>query len=224
MADKILIIDDERDIRLMLKDYFEIQGYEIYTAGGGQEALKKVMAAPDLILLDINMPDMDGMEVCKKIRDFVTCPILFLTARVEEQDRINGLLIGGDDYIQKPFAIEELGARVKAHLRREKRIAAKEKFSFQEELVIHYSRRKVLYKNQEISFTKTEFDLIEFLSLHKGQIFSRDRIYEQVWGYDSEGDSNIIMEHIRRIRQKLKKYTEHEYIETVRGVGYQWIG
>lgn len=224
MAEKILIIDDEKDIRSLLKDYFEMEGYLIFTAGNGKEALAKIEVQPDLILLDINMPGMDGMEVCKRIRDYVSCPVIFLTARVEEQDRINGLMIGGDDYVLKPFSIEELGARVKAHLRREKRMSGREKFSFQEELVIHYSRRKIYFRGEVISFTKTEFDLIEFLSMHKGQTFSRERIYEQVWGYDGEGDSGIIMEHIRRIRQKLKKYTQHEYIETVWGVGYQWIG
>ena len=204
MAEKILIVDDEKDIRNMLRDYFELQGYEIYTAAGGEEALEKMKIQPDMILLDINMPDMDGYEVCRRIRDHVSCPILFLTARVEEQDRINGLMIGGDDYIMKPFSMDELDARILAHLRREKRL--------------------VFYDSVQIPFTRMEFDLIEFLSMHKKQVFSKERIYEAVRGYDGDGDSSIIMEHIRRIRQKLKKYTKHDYIETVWGVGYQWIG
>lgn len=170
------------------------------------------------------MPQMDGMEVCKKIRNYVTCPILFLTARIQEQDQINGLMIGGDDYIMKPFAVRELGARVAAHLRREQRTAAREDVRFQQDLVINYSSRQVLFQGKPINFTRTEFDLVEFLSLHKGQVFSRERIYELVWGYDSQGDSDIIMEHIRRIRMKLRKYTETSYIETVWGVGYKWIG
>ena len=167
---------------------------------------------------------MDGYEVCRRIRDYVSCPILFLTARVEEQDRVNGLMIGGDDYIMKPFSMDELDARIMAHLRREKRMASREQLRFQGKLVINYSQRKVFYDGEQISFTKMEFDLIEFLSMHKKQVFSKERIYEAVRGYDGEGDSNIIMEHIRRIRQKLKKHTNHDYIETVWGVGYQWIG
>ena len=121
MTWKILIADDEEGIVCLLQDYFEMQGYEVITARGGVEALEKVSKMPDIILLDINMPDLDGLEVCRKIREYVTCPIVFLTAKVEEQDRINGFLMGGDDYILKPFSIDELGARVMAHLRREER-------------------------------------------------------------------------------------------------------
>ena len=224
MNEKILVVDDEKDIRKLLTDFFQLQGYQVYTARNGQEAMDKISVNPDIILLDINMPQMDGMEVCKKIRNYVTCPILFLTARIQEQDQINGLMIGGDDYIMKPFAVRELGARVAAHLRREQRTAAREDVRFQQDLVINYSSRQVLFQGKPINFTRTEFDLVEFLSLHKGQVFSRERIYELVWGYDSQGDSDIIMEHIRRIRMKLRKYTETSYIETVWGVGYKWIG
>ena len=224
MNEKILVVDDEKDIRKLLTDFFQLQGYQVYTARNGQEALDKISVNPDIILLDINMPQMDGMEVCKKIRNYVTCPILFLTARIQEQDQINGLMIGGDDYIMKPFAVRELGARVAAHLRREQRTAAREDVRFQQDLVINYSSRQVLFQGKPINYTRTEFDLVEFLSLHKGQVFSRERIYELVWGYDSQGDSDIIMEHIRRIRMKLRKYTETSYIETVWGVGYKWIG
>lgn len=224
MNEKILVVDDEKDIRKLLTDFFQLQGYQVYTARNGQEALDKISVNPDIILLDINMPQMDGMEVCKKIRNYVTCPILFLTARIQEQDQINGLMIGGDDYIMKPFAVRELGVRVAAHLRREQRTAAREDVRFQQDLVINYSSRQVLFQGKPINFTRTEFDLVEFLSLHKGQVFSRERIYELVWGYDSQGDSDIIMEHIRRIRMKLRKYTETSYIETVWGVGYKWIG
>lgn len=224
MNEKILVVDDEKDIRKLLTDFFQLQGYQVYTARNGQEALDKISVNPDIILLDINMPQMDGMEVCKKIRNYVTCPILFLTARIQEQDQINGLMIGGDDYIMKPFAVRELGARVAAHLRREQRTAAREDVRFQQDLVINYSSRQVLFQGKPINFTRTEFDLVEFLSLHKGQVFSRERIYELVWGYDSQGDSDIIMEHIRRIRMKLRKYTETSYIETVWGVEYKWIG
>jgi DNA-binding response OmpR family regulator len=179
---------------------------------------------PDIILLDINMPGMDGLEVCQRIRMHVNCPILFLTAKVSEQDKINGLMIGGDDYIIKPFSIDELGARVKAHLRREARSNIKEKIKFTQELTINYSERSVYYKDEEVALTKTEFDILELLSMNKGQVFDKERIYEKLWGYDSEGDSAIVTEHIRRIRLKLSKYTEKPLIETVWGVGYKWIG
>lgn len=223
-AERLLVVDDEQDIRRLLRDFFELQGYQVYTAASGKEALDKLAVQPDLILLDINMPDMDGMEVCRNIRDHVTCPIVFLTARVEEQDRINGLMIGGDDYIMKPFAMEELGARVAAHLRRERRGSIRENVAFHRGLVIHYGSRQVYFSDQPVNLTRTEFDLVEFLSMHRGQVFGRERIYELVWGYDKEGDSQIITEHIRRVRQKFRKFTEEEFIETVWGVGYKWIG
>lgn len=224
MTNKIMIVDDESDIRQLLKDYFELQGYLVILASSGPEAIEKVSMEPDIILLDINMPEMDGLEVCRRIRMHVSCPILFLTAKVTEQDKINGLMIGGDDYIIKPFSIDELGARVTAHLRREARSTAKGKMRFIDELMINYSERSVYYKDEEIALTKTEFDILELLSMNKGQVFDKERIYEKLWGYDSEGDSAIITEHIRRIRLKLSKYIEKPLIETVWGVGYKWIG
>lgn len=224
MNKKILIIDDEADIRKLLKDYFEIQGYMIFTASSGLEGIKKLDNQPDIILLDINMPNMDGLEVCKRIRNHVSCPILFLTAKVEQQDIINGLMVGGDDYIVKPFSLDELGARVLAHIRRDGRNVTKEEIKFVDNFVINYLERCLYYEDKPIHFTKTEFDMIEFLSMHKGQVFSKETIYERIWGYDGEGDSNIIMEHIRRIRGKLSKYTDSTIVETVWGVGYKWIG
>lgn len=223
MEYRLLIVDDEEGIRWLLKDYFEIQEYQVLTAGTGEEAVRLALGEqPDLILLDISLPDIDGLEVCRQIREKVNCPILFLTARVEEQDRINGFLMGGDDYIVKPFSIEELGARVMAHLRREKRSA--EQKEQERGLSISYSQRQIRYQGQEIRLTKTEFDIIEFLSMNPGQVFSREQIYEKVRGIDGEGDNSIIMEHIRRIRNKIRAVADQDYIETVWGVGYKWIG
>lgn len=224
MQYKILAVDDEKNILKLLKDFFNMQGYLVYTAENGKEALEKIEIQPDLILLDINMPDMNGLDVCKKIRAHVSCPILFLTAKIEERDRINGLVIGGDDYILKPFSIEELGARVAAHLRRESRSGAREALKFTDELVINYTERCVYYKSQVISLTKTEFDIVELLSMNRGQIFSKENIYEHLRGFDGESDSNIIAEHIRRIRLKIGKYADKPYVDTVWGVGYKWIG
>ena len=224
MKYKMLVIDDEIDIVSLLKDFFELEDFLVYTAYDGENALKKIDINPDIIILDINMPKMDGIEVCTKIRNFVSCPILFLTAKVEERDRIRGLMVGGDDYILKPFSIEELNARVKAHLRREERKTAKEKVKFLKEIVINYSDRKAFYRDNEINLTKTEFDILEILSMNSGQIFSKENIYEKLWGFDKDGDSSIITEHIRRIRKKLSNNTDDTIIETVWGVGYKWIG
>lgn len=221
--ERLLIVDDEPGIRMLLKDYFEMLGYEITTAKDGTEAVRQAKDHPDLILLDINLPDIDGMTVCQKIREEVECPIVFLTAKIEEQDRINGLLSGGDDYIIKPFSIDELGARVMAHLRREKR-GRKRPEEREPGLRIRYDERSIRYDGEEIHLTKTEFDILSILSMHPRQVFSKEQIYEAVWGLEGNGDSNIVMEHIRRIRGKLEKKTDQEYIETVWGVGYKWIG
>lgn len=222
MKETILIADDEADIVDMLKDYFEYNGYLVLTAFGGMEAVKKAEKHPDIILLDINMPDLDGLEVCMKIRDFISCPILFLTARVEDSDKVKGLCIGGDDYITKPFSIEELGARVAAHLRREHRKRENAKLKFDTSLTIDYSERCLYFDASPIPLVKKEFDIVELLSQHPGQVFGKEQIYELVWSYDSEGDSSVIAEHIRRIRTKFNAAGMKEYIETVWGVGYKW--
>ncbi|HEY4391669.1 MAG TPA: response regulator transcription factor, partial [Paenibacillus sp.] len=187
-------------------------------------ALQQAGNSPDIILLDINMPDVDGLEVCTRIRNFVSCPIIFLTAKVEDVDKINGFRVGGDDYIVKPFSIDELGARVSAHLRRDQRQHFKTQTKFIDDLVVDYSARVVYYKNHSLSFAKKEFDIIELLSMNCGQIFDKERIYERVWGCDSEGDSTVVAEHIRRIRAKLSAVNDQTYIATVWGVGYRWVG
>ena len=223
MRDKILIVDDEADIVSMLKDYFEFNGYDTLTAFDGLEAIKKAEKQPDIILLDINMPGIDGMEVCMRIRDFVSCPILFLTARIEDSEKIKGFGVGADDYIVKPFSIDELGARVAAHLRRDRRQRESAKVRFDDKLAIDYTERSLYYDGIQIPFAKKEFDIIELLSQHIGQVFSKERIYELIWDYDSEGDSSVIAEHIRRIRSKFAKADMKPYIETVWGVGYKWV-
>ena len=202
MKQRLLIVDDEPGIVDMMASYFSSQ-YEVLTAYCGNEALQKLARQPDLILLDINMPDIDGLTLCQKIRELITCPILFLTARVESADKIIGFQAGADDYIIKPFDLDELGARVAAHLRREQRHRNKATIRFFGEL-------------------KREFDIVELLSLNAGQVFDRERIYETVWGLDGEGNSDTVMEHIRKIRAKLAACTLHSYIDTVWGCGYRW--
>ena len=222
MEGKILIADDETDIVVMLSQFFQGKGYRILTATNGVETLKQVENNPDIILLDINMPGMDGLEVCQRIRDYVSCPILFLTARIEDADKVKGFSVG-DDYIVKPFSLVELEARVKAHLRRETRHSFNTQIKFIDDLTIDYAERCIFYKGNKISLAKKEFDIVELLSVNSGQVFDRERIYEKIWGYDSEGDSSVVAEHIRRIRTKIASFTEKGYIETVWGCGYKWI-
>lgn len=223
MVYKVLIVDDEHDILTLLKDYFEINGYMVMTADNGLDAIKQAQKGPDIILLDINMPRMNGFDVCEKIRNFVLCPILFVTARTEDIDKVSGFKIGADDYIVKPFSIDELGARVQAHLRREHRSSRKTKIMFEDDFVIDYVSRTVRYKQVMIELTKTEFDIIELLSANHGQVFSKERIYDNIWNWDSDGDSSVVVEHIRRIRSKITTAGSIERIKTVWGVGYKWI-
>lgn len=226
MEVSVLIVDDELEIREMLKQIFTLEGYMVYTAKDGKEALDKVSApaVPDLILLDVNMPQMDGYEVCECIREYVNCPILFLTARIEEEDKVRGFRAGGDDYIEKPFSMVELKERVAAHLRRQRRVKEAEQVVFMGEFTISYSAKQVLYGKEPVRLTKTEYEIVEFLSRHKNQVFTKEMIYERLWGFEKDGESSIITEHIRRIRQKLNKYSEETMVETVWGVGYRWIG
>ncbi len=223
MAYKILIIDDDAELLKMLKKYLEIKRYEIITAENGLEGLNKIKLQPDIILLDVNMPNMDGIEVCRRVRDKVSCPIIFLTARVDEQDVVNGLSSGGDDYILKPFGLKELDARITAHLKRETRRKEKTEVCFQGELSIDYTAKTVQIHTDYLELTRSEYGIIEFLTMNPGMIFDKERIYERVCGYDAEGDSRVITELIRRIRKKIQQYTETEYIETIWGMGYRWI-
>lgn len=223
MPQTLLIVDDERGIVDILKAYFSPQ-YEVLTACSGQEAIQKAEKQPDLILLDINMPVMDGLIVCQTIREHVTCPILFLTARVESADQITGFQAGADDYIVKPFDLDELAARIAAHLRREQRRNRPSAVRFFGECTVDYSARTVTVHGKAVVLSRREFDILELLSLNAGQVFDRERIYESVWGIDSEGSSDTVMEHIRKIRAKLAEHTLHSYIETVWGCGYKWNG
>lgn len=225
MNEKILVVDDEEDIISFLKDSLQEDNYEVFVAYSGTEAVEKAKVNPDLILLDVMMPGKSGYEVCREIRDIVNCPIIFLTAKSEEEDLITGLGVGGDDYISKPFSLRQLKARISAHLRRDQR-------SFNNEnrvnlyfgnLNIDLKGRTVFCMSEAIPLTKKEFGVIELLAVNCGQVFSKEQIYEKIWGYDADGDSATVAEHIKKIRYKLKKYDkDREYIFTVWGVGYKW--
>ena len=222
MAYKILIVDDEKMMTELLTDHLQDCGYETMAANSAGEAISLLPEQPDLSLLDINMPGMDGLELCRNIRSHIACPILFLTARITEQDKINGLQYGGDDYITKPFSLGELSARVAAHLRRDERSRSRPSVLTSNGLIVNLSQRLVSWNGQEIAFSKREFDLIAFLMTNANQVFDKERIYEMVWGYDAEGDSNVIKEYVRKIRARLREVTGLDYIETVWGVGYKW--
>ena len=221
MKYKILIIDDEEMILSMMEKCLG-EEFSVYTAENAKKALELLNVIPDIILLDINMPEMDGLELCQLIRGHISCPIIFLTARVTEQDVIRGLSVGGDDYITKPFRMDELLARISAHLRREERKGTAENLRFDEELMIDYNSRTVFYGREQLDFSNKEFEIIRFLSQNAGMVFDRETVYEKLWGYNGEGDSIVVKEHIRKIRNKLSVYTDKNYIETVWGVGYKW--
>lgn len=220
----ILIVDDEQDLVDMIKDALEDEGYRVLTATDGNGIFPLLKHQPDLIVLDIMMPGLDGIEVCRAIRETVACPILFLSARREVEDRIEGLTAGGDDYLTKPFSLRELKARIAAHLRREQRAAVGREVTTLRfgHLAIDLQQRKVYVRNREVSMTGKEFEILRLLALHPGQVFSREQIYEKVWGF-GEGSSATVTEHIKKIRAKLAAVDPGlNPITTVWGIGYRW--
>lgn len=224
MSQKILVVDDDLEILEMLYDALSDAGYLVYKASNSTEARGQLKVNPDLMILDVMMPGQDGFEFCKEIRSIVSCPILFLTAKVSESDLIQGLAIGGDDYVMKPFSIRELKARIAAHLRRSNRQETREQsYLIFKNLKINLQSRLVLYFDEEVALTKREYDIIELVALNRNQVFSKDQIYELVWGLDAEGDSQTVAEHVKKIRFKFQKINPHfNYLKTVWGVGYKW--
>lgn len=225
---RILIIDDEKALVSLLESRLKAKGHDVLAANDGQTGIELAKKQPDLIILDIMMPTMDGFEVCRKMREYVVCPILFLSARQSETDKVKGFTMGGDDYITKPFGLQELMARIEANLRREKRsqyLNAEGKRSklYYGKMCIDLQARTIQVDNIELELTKREYDIVELLALHSGQVFSREQIYEKVWGYDGAGDSSTVVERIKHIRSKFGAVTpKAEYISTVWGIGYRW--
>jgi len=220
---KLLVIDDETAIIQTIQTYFSDKGYTVLGAENVKRAYELLPEGPDIILLDIMMPGVDGISFCQQVRDTVLCPIIFLSAKTEESSKIMSLSIGGDDYITKPFSIKELHARVEAHLRRESRPRNQSTRIQFGAFWIDYGRKEAGFEDQLIGFTKKEYMIVELLSGNAGQVFSQDRIYEKIWGYDADGDANTsVMEHIKRIRKKLQEYGCDPLIETVWGIGYRW--
>ena len=222
MRYRILISDDEVDIVEMLTGFFRGKGYEVFSAYNGVETLKLAELQPDIILLDINMPKLDGIEVCKKIRDYVSCPILFLTARIEENDKVQGFSVGGDDYIVKPFLPKELIYRVNAILRRsykgENPIV---KLSGSE---IDFDRAEVIKNGEHIALTAKEYDILAALYRNAGRIVTLDALCEAAWGDNPYGYENSLMTHIRRIREKIEvNPSQPVSLITIKGLGYKLI-
>lgn len=205
----------------MLKSYFEMSGYLATVALDGASALEKAKRSPDVILLDVGLPDMDGFSICRTLRDVHACPIIFLTARVEDADAIDGFAAGADDYVTKPFSLEVLGARVKAQLARGERVKRTSAVRVDDALSIDYAGMMVCVNGEQIQLARKEYEICALLSKHAGQVFDRDMIYERVWG--TEGDSSVVTEHVRRLRRALADAgAEKEYVKTVWGVGYTW--
>ena len=221
---KIAIIEDDIDICNMIAKFLENNKYIVHYALNGAEGIELCKSlVPDLIILDIMLPKLNGNDVLQRLRKFTNAPVIVVSAKTMVQTKIDLLKLGADDYIVKPFDLVELGARVAAHLRRDRRQRESAKVHFDDKLAIDYTERSLYYNGEQITLSKKEFGIIELLSQHIGQVFSKERIYELVWDYDSEGDSSVIAEHIRRIRSKFAKAKMKQYIETVWGVGYKWI-
>ncbi|MEJ8306230.1 response regulator transcription factor [Saccharibacillus sacchari] len=224
MAETVLLVDDERDIVSFMRDALEDEGYEVLCAYSGEQALTLLPRKPDVVVLDVMMPGMDGYELCVAIREEASCPILFVSARRSEEDRVRGLLAGGDDYLVKPFGLREFKTRIYAHLRRQKRDrGANDRFLRFGSLAIDARGRELRVGDMEIPLTAREFDILLFLALHPSQAFAREDIYERVWGLEADGDSATVTEHVKKIRAKIGGVeAELNPIGTVWGVGYKW--
>lgn len=226
--EKILVVEDDRNLLDTLKYNLQKEGYKVVTAGDGAEAIAIARSEkPSLIILDIMLPKMDGFEVCRILRQETSTPIIMLTAKTDEPDKIVGLELGADDYITKPFSLRELLARVRAVLRRVKSLETKpeEKPLKVGDIEIDLVRHQVNKGTQIIRLTPKEFDLLAFLARNKGAVFTRDQLLEKVWGYDFAGDTRTVDVHISWLRQKLEADPDNpKYIVTVRGVGYKLEG
>ncbi|SHJ10929.1 DNA-binding response regulator, OmpR family, contains REC and winged-helix (wHTH) domain [Geosporobacter subterraneus DSM 17957] len=226
---KILVAEDDREIRMLLKKYLEKEGYKVDTACDGVEALASFERYPyHLVLLDVMMPKMDGIEVCRRLRNQSNIPILMLTAKDGEVDMILGLGMGADDYITKPFRINEVLARVKAQLRRYFLLGTKQdenQLKVFGNLTIDMASYSVQRGQESIVLTAKEFQLLKFFSDHPNQVFTKAQIFRQVWGDEYIEDDNTVMVHIRRLRKKIEENPEApEYIQTVWGIGYKFVG
>ena len=219
---KVLIVEDERRIARFLEMELQHEGFSAEIEDNGRKAYERIVEGSyDLVLLDLMLPDMDGFAVCRGVRDVSDVPIIMLTAKDDVEDKVQGLDIGANDYITKPFAIQELLARIRAALRNyHKHEARAEKVITCKNLVLYPERYEVRVQNELVELTKKEYALLEFLLRNKRTVLTRDQILQEVWGYDYVGDTNVVDVYIRYLRAKIDERFNEKYIYTVRGVGY----
>jgi DNA-binding response OmpR family regulator len=223
---RILIVDDEPEMIRGLEDNLRFEGYQTISAPDAKRGLALALSeAPDLILLDIMMPGMSGWDMCRELRQTgIDIPVIMLTARGEEADRVLGLELGADDYVAKPFSLRELLARVRAVLRRPGPRLKLEEFAFGD-VRLHLRARQAFKAGMEVRLTRKEFDLLRYLVEHRGEVVTRDRLLDEVWGYDQYPTTRTVDTHILRLRQKFEKDPEHPvFILTVHGQGYRFVG
>lgn len=225
---KVLIIEDDKSIAELERDYLEINGFKVEVENSGDKGLSKALNQEyNLIILDLMLPKVDGFEICRQIRAKKNVPILMVSAKKEDIDKIRGLGLGADDYMVKPFSPSELVARVKAHISRYERLigesSIKKGVIEVKGLVIDESSRRVFLNDKEIIMTTKEFDLLLYLASNPNQVFTKDDLFERIWGLDSQGDLATVTVHIRRIREKIETDPSNPvYIETIWGVGYRF--
>ena len=225
---KILIVEDEMPIAELEKDYLELSGFEVETENSGDFGLRRSLEEDfDLIILDLMLPEVDGFEICRQVRDSKNTPIIMVSAKKDDIDKIRGLGLGADDYMTKPFSPSELVARVKAHLARYERLIGS---SVEENEVIEIrglkidkTARRVWVNGEERSFTTKEFDLLTFLAGHPNRVYTKEELFREIWDMESIGDIATVTVHIKKIREKVEYDTSHpQYIETIWGVGYRF--
>ena len=229
MRKKILVVEDEKDIAELERDYLEANGYEVEIALDGKSGLDRALESDfDLVILDVMLPGIDGFEVCRQIRKSKECPVLMVSAKKDEIDKIRGLGLGADDYITKPFSPSELVARVTAHISRYERLTSKGEEPVNYvinigNLSIDKNARRVFINDEEVSLTNKEFDLLVFLASNPNVVFSKDTIFDKIWGLDAIGETSTVTVHINRIREKIEDDSSNpQYIETVWGAGYRF--
>lgn len=224
---KVLVVDDEPHIRTVLRGFLQAEGFEVAEAADGEAALSEIRRQrPDLVLLDIMLPGIDGLEVLRRLRTFSDAYVILVTARTEEVDTLVGLAVGADDYVTKPFSPREVTARVKAVLRRDRSgQPGQDSILRFRDLTIDLPGREVRLAGSRVTLSSLEFDLLVALAAAPGRVFSRAQLLEQVWGYDFYGDERVVDVHIRSLRSRLgDPVTDPHLIATVRGVGYKFVG
>ncbi len=220
---RILIVEDERKIARFLELELQHEGYEVETAGDGRTGLDKALAwKPDLMILDLMLPELSGIEVCRRLRHESDLPIIMLTAKDDVSDKVMGLDMGADDYMTKPFAIEELLARIRVCLKKHRAVAPASAVLTAGKLCLDPASYTVSWENKPIALTKKEFDLLKYLMEHKGQAVTRDALLSDVWGYDYAGDTNVVDVYIRYLRHKIDEPFGIKTIHTIRAVGYMF--